>query len=155
MRSLLLWSLLAGWLPLAALAAEPAPIQPNPADPAAAAVPLTYRSAFSTELRPQQPPRGDWRQANDRVRAVGGFAGALKDEAPATPPQHQHGEKQPDGHRHTMPGHTMPGHKMPDHKMSEKCKPERCMQMRGMPKQGQPQDGKKHDRHHQHGGDKP
>lgn len=97
MRSLLLWPLVAGWLPVAALAAEPAPIQPNPADPAAAAAPLSYRSAFSHDLRPQQPPRGDWRQANDRVRAVGGFAGALKDSAapPHDSQSHQHGGHKP------------------------------------------------------------
>lgn len=144
MPSRLLWSLLASWLPFAALAAEPSQIHPNPADPGAAAAPLHYRSAFSSDLRPQQPPRGDWRQANDRVRAVGGFAGALKDDLPATAEPHRHGDKQPQsGHQHAMPGHTMhrqqmPGHPMPDHGAGQP----------GMHRHGaRPQDGQTHDGH--------
>lgn len=61
-------------------AAEP---KPNPADPAADVAGLEYRSAFSDYKRPQFETVGDWRKINDLVHAVGGFAGALKEDAPA------------------------------------------------------------------------
>lgn len=53
---------------------------PGVADPAAPTAPLDYQSVFSNYSRPKLGPVMDWKKANDVVREVGGFAGALKDD---------------------------------------------------------------------------
>lgn len=54
---------------------------PAVADPSAPAAPLDYRSVFSGYTKPVFGPAGDWKQANQVVRDVGGFAGVMKDGA--------------------------------------------------------------------------
>ncbi len=79
------WSavVLCSWIGSAAAAELPAV-----ADPAAPVAPLDYQSVFSSYSKPQLAPAMDWKKANDVVREVGGFAGAMKDEPsqPASPP---------------------------------------------------------------------
>lgn len=58
---------------------------PSVADPASPYAPLQYHSPFENYRRAPSTAVGDWRQANDRVREVGGFAGALKDDPPSQP----------------------------------------------------------------------
>jgi hypothetical protein len=61
------------------------PNRPDPLDPAIASPP-DYRSAFEGFQGFRAQGAGDWRGANDRVGAVGGHAGALRDGATAASP---------------------------------------------------------------------
>jgi hypothetical protein len=58
---------------------------PRPADPADARTPvpaLTHNTSFGRRAAPAAPPIGDWRAANERVRAVGGWRTYLKEAQP-------------------------------------------------------------------------
>jgi hypothetical protein len=60
--------------------ADAAPPRPDPSDPKAGTPPLRYQ----TGLEPAKPaaefdPTRRWREHNERVRAIGGHAGYLRD----------------------------------------------------------------------------
>ncbi len=75
----------------AAAAAEPAPMPgvsmpgasaPSPQDPSHAGAPvpaLTHRSSLASRPPPGEPDVGDWRAANERVRAAGGWRAYLRE----------------------------------------------------------------------------
>lgn len=107
----------------AAAQAQPAasgqPIRPDPADPAASAAPLLYRSAFEAYREARPATATGWLEANREVAAIGGWkaysreaqapepaASATTTTAPAakgkpapmpipTPAPHDHGSHKP------------------------------------------------------------
>lgn len=77
-------------LALVAMSAVAAPA--DPADPRAAVRPLVHRSTLTGRVAPDHPELADWRAANERVRAVGGWKAYLKqaqapDPAPPANPE--------------------------------------------------------------------
>jgi hypothetical protein len=93
---------------LAAVAQDDTPprIAADPADPAGAAAPLSYASAFRNYLKAsgqEEIPDNAWRAANDEVRRLGGHAGQAQARAPeptsSTPPS------APPGHGHHHGAH--------------------------------------------------
>ena len=84
----------AAYGPLAA--AQPAPPDTNPADPAVSVPAAPYESAFKSYRGFQETPLAPWRDANDEAARVGGHLGIVRG--------------QTSGHDHGMPnGNMKPG----------------------------------------------
>jgi hypothetical protein len=60
--------------------------RPDPADPAAPTLPVSYESAFEGYQPFRDVTRIPWKDTNRTVGQVGGHAGALKDEPPGDAP---------------------------------------------------------------------
>jgi hypothetical protein len=84
--------MLAAALALATAAPSAIAQSGDPSDPGARVRPLAHRSILAGRAAPDTPELGDWRAANERVRAVGGWKAYLKqaqapDAAPPTAPE--------------------------------------------------------------------
>lgn len=84
-------------LPMAFAQSSPAPATPDPKTAASASVTLSYRSALADYRAYSEQAVGSWREANDKVGAMGGWRAYARearqpDAAPA-PASGEHGGK--------------------------------------------------------------
>lgn len=88
----------------------PAPVGPNPADPAAVSPPVGYRAVFGGYQSYIDQPVGNWREANDAVGRIGGWREYAR-EVDATPGAPSPGAPPTSGAPGAAPSKTAPaGH---------------------------------------------